>query len=68
MPSLKLSLHILRWPFWQTDDEEWFNIEMYDVFPYKATQFSTQTVFFFCFRLPQACNSKTLGGGETPAW
>lgn len=21
-PSLKLSLHILRWPFWQTDDEE----------------------------------------------
>lgn len=38
-PSLNLSLHILLWPFWQTDNKEWFKMEMYDMFPYKATQF-----------------------------
>lgn len=39
-PSLNLSVHILLWPFfWQTDDEEWFKMEMYDMFPCKATQF-----------------------------
>lgn len=32
-PSLNLSLHILLWPFWQTDDEERFKMEMYDMFP-----------------------------------